>query len=181
MLSVRPVHEVVFQKQRTDSGVRGRPRNVQVGVQVVMPGREVPPTPAQRAGLVYERKALAWLDSTFADLRCKQWIRFDDDTGGRLCQPDAYVVIGPRVVVFEVKVRHTASAYQQLKHLYIPVLRTQFGPRADIVGVEVTKSYDGRVATPEEPRFLLDTKGLMAWLDESPRRESWAALQWRPE
>ena len=70
----------------------------------------------------------------------------------RYCQYDALLVLPDRgvLVIVEVKYSHTADAYWQLEHVYVPVLRSFLGPSHawQIATVEVVKWFDPSTAFP---------------------------------
>jgi hypothetical protein len=109
-----------------------------------------PPTPAQAAGIRYEEKwhmsaNLLWGADyqTFSDRQ----FSFACDTGWRVCRPDGILFMNRVAFVFEVKIRHTADAWWQLHHLYIPVLQRYDG-RFRYIPVEVSKNFDPQVMFP---------------------------------
>lgn len=60
---------------------------------------------------------------------------------------DGLLLTGGRIVVCEIKLRHTVDAYFQLHNLYLPVARVVF-PGMDISLCEVVKWYDSSTAFP---------------------------------
>lgn len=107
-------------------------------------------TPAQEAGNKYEAR---W-HSAANVLWGPSYVHFEDrqfsfqcDSGWRVCRPDGILFVGQRAFVFEVKIRHTADAWWQLHHLYLPVLRV-YDPRYRYIPVEVSKNFDPDVRFP---------------------------------
>jgi hypothetical protein len=51
-----------------------------------------------------------------------QWIRFEDSNGIGYAQPDSYLVLKSRVILFECKLTETLAGYSQIEKLYKPLL-----------------------------------------------------------
>lgn len=70
----------------------------------------------------------------------------------RYAQFDGLLILpeAQRLCIVEVKYQHTAGAYWQLEHLYIPLLRCFLGPGNpwQIATVEVCKWYDPSTRFP---------------------------------
>jgi hypothetical protein len=116
-------------------------------------------TPAQRAGVVYERKVHAYLEEVFPFLyTASQWFRYRDHSGSlRWCQPDGILRLGNVVVIFEVKSRFTADGWFQLRRLYSSVVATAFQPRT-LGCCLVTKNYDPAIPFPERHELVSDVE-----------------------
>ena len=117
-------------------------------------------TRAQRAGLTYEKKALAELQQALPLFLSHLPFSFMAEYGRERCIPDG-VAISSRdrslLTIIEVKHSHSADAWFQLKHLYLPVLRAAF-PRHRIQLLEVCKSYDPAVHVPDRQQFVTDVR-----------------------
>lgn len=113
---------------------------------------------AQRAGIAYEKKVLAMLSERFGLFLSHLPFRFTAEFGTERCIPDGIILSpGDRslLTVVEVKHRHTADAWFQLKQLYLPVVRAAF-PRHRIQLLEICKCYDPAVNLPEEQELVED-------------------------
>lgn len=68
----------------------------------------------------------------------------------RYCQPDGLLFSGDLryVIIIEIKLRHTAKAWWQLKHKYAPILKAMF-PWIEVRYVEFTRWYDLATEFPE--------------------------------
>jgi len=130
---------------------------------------------AQKAGIIYQRKAVKFLREKLNDVKAGQWIGFKDQSGARSCQPDAYCMVDGRLVIFEIKLRHTDLAWWQLRKLYEPVLATEY-PFVETVVVEMTKSYLGTVPFPERPIPFFTWSGFRDWLANPA---GFGVFQWR--
>lgn len=139
------------------------------------PGREGPHrrsgTKAQ--GLAYERKVAEAL-SAQAPTRVHRgaWFEYCDRGIVRHCQPDVMLRYGEHVLVVEVKLSDTPTAYAQLRGLYLPVVREVFKRPAR--GVVVTKRLhrDSGHAYASVQEALEATSedgiGLVHWLGTGP-------------
>lgn len=111
---------------------------------------------ARAQGMRYEKKALEKIkrlaSERSVDIIASPWIEFGDDSGRRWCQPDCLVFGQGSAIVIEVKYRHTADAWFQLWHLYVPVLQVLM-PQYKWGCVEMVKWFDPAVSFPEEPRM----------------------------
>lgn len=87
------------------------------------------------------------------------WIEFQEKCSRRVrwCQPDG-LLLDPftgRAIILEVKYQHTADAWWQLTHLYLPVLAALL-PGWKFPLVEICKWYDPATSFPVAPRMLAD-------------------------
>lgn len=111
------------------------------------------PTPAQAAGLRYEKKwhefAATHYGPSYQTFEDRQIAFSDEVYGWRTCRPDGvyYDPLLNWLLMFEVKIRHTADAYWQLEKLYKPVMG-HFYPSMDKVLIEVTKNFDPSTPFP---------------------------------
>jgi hypothetical protein len=104
-------------------------------------------------GIRYERKVHEYLEFRYGELYvASPWLRFLSDGKWRWCQPDG-LLFQPetgRIIVVECKYQHTADAWWQTRHLYIPVLQRIFPAHLWSFEVcEVVKWFDPSVAFPE--------------------------------
>lgn len=84
----------------------------------------------QAQGKAYESRALRYLDraSGTTQLQKRRWIGYEEPAGRlRAAQPDAFVVLNDRVLVFEVKLTRCLEGILQLETLYFPLLRKLYG------------------------------------------------------
>lgn len=113
---------------------------------------------AQRAGIQYEKKVFSMLEAEFDLFLSHLPFRFVAEFGSERCIPDG-IILSPRdrslLTLVEVKHRHTADAWFQLKYLYYPVLRVAF-PRHRIQLLEICKGYDPAVKIPERQQLVED-------------------------
>lgn len=123
-------------------------------------GKTTKRTPAQRAGLAYQRKMEKFCVSRDGQwvVRCGVWYCYCDVGGRRrYCQPDILLLDYQNkcAVVVEVKLRWTPDAWWQLQRLYIPVLQRALSDWI-LIPLCITKSYDPAIPVPEEVRFCDD-------------------------
>lgn len=109
----------------------------------------------RRKGMLFERRVNRFLRDHYGEDSYLQgpWVRFVSagERQPRWCQPDAIIVdeLGRRIIIVEIKLRHTSDAWYQLRRLYEPVLRVVYGPRWDFALCEVVKWFDPSTAFPE--------------------------------
>lgn len=136
-------------------------------------------TPAQRAGIAYERKVHEYLSETFCDsYRPSQWFLYTDACGARrFCQPDGLLLLGNVVVIFEVKARFTADAWWQLRRLYSSVVVAALKPT--VLGCcLVTRSYDPAQPFPEAHEYI-PRGDIEGWVIRRQFAQV-GVLQWKP-
>ncbi|KKM17739.1 hypothetical protein LCGC14_1672780, partial [marine sediment metagenome] len=81
------------------------------------------------AGIAYEKvvgrelKRLVRNGDLDGELILGQWILFCDINGVGWAQPDAYVLMEDKIILFEAKLTQSDSAVPQLLSLYLPLLR----------------------------------------------------------
>jgi hypothetical protein len=86
-------------------------------------------------GLTYERKLAKVLPK---GTRHGQWFAYCVDGRVRFCQPDFLLVGRSELAVLEAKLADVSAASEQLRGLYVPVLRAWSGKR--VLPVIVTRS-----------------------------------------
>lgn len=123
-------------------------------------GKRSKRTPAQRAGLAYQKRIEKFCTSRDGQwvVRCGVWYCYCDVNGRRrYCQPDILLLDHQNrcAVVVEVKLRWTSDAWWQLQRLYIPVLRRAL-QEWTLIPLCITKSFDPAIPAPEEVRFCDD-------------------------
>lgn len=123
-------------------------------------GRKNRPSVAQRLGIRYERRAQEYLLELFPDTYVPSpWVAFrlNGEPMLRFCQPDGIVIDIPsgRVLLIEIKLRHTPEAYTQITGIYEPVL-TKLFPGWEIRHVEMTRWYDPHTYFPVPVQLVSD-------------------------
>ena len=116
----------------------------------------LPPQTAKKGspratGLAFERKMEARLRERWPALTYHQWIEWADAFGTHVCEPDAYLVLPDRVVLFEMKLTASAYGVSQMADLYAPLLSHIYGGRP-VTSVLVAKSL-----APGVPGPFIDT------------------------
>lgn len=106
------------------------------------------------AGLAYEKKAKAYLETLTPHFHPGPWLQFRsaDNRAWRWCQPDGLIVDLPQglITIVEIKLQHTSDAWWQVRQLYAPVLRALFGSDLfDFAALEVVKWFDPATRFPE--------------------------------
>lgn len=108
-------------------------------------------------GVRYERKVQDYLSSFYGDRYIPSpWLRFfpaGEKAQWRWCQPDGILIDLPRgrITIVEVKYQHTADAWWQVRHLYLPVLQVMFpASHWEFDFCEVVKWYDPATLFPEK-------------------------------
>ena len=111
-------------------------------------------TYAQRAGLLFERKAFLHLEKELGAVLFHPAFRFN--SGKRFDEhaiPDALYIHDNILTIFEIKLSHTADAWYQLKLLYLPIVSKVY-PDFHINLVEICKSYDPSIRLAETPEII---------------------------
>lgn len=91
--------------------------------------KQKPKQRAHKVGLAYEKKVGRKLGRMLRDeelegeLKLGQWLLFADDNGIGWAQPDAYILMGDRILLMECKLTQSDVATPQLLSLYLPLLR----------------------------------------------------------
>lgn len=134
-------------------------------------------TPAQKAGIRYERKVAEHVREQYVNYTVGQWWGFVDRAGyRRWCQTDGFLMTPEGAIIFEVKVRGVPDAYFQLHQLYRPVVQRAL-PGVKIVAlVMVCKHFDPMVRFPEEPEHLSD---IALHSLSKPTRPVWSVYTWK--
>jgi len=94
------------------------------------------------------------------------WFQYQDSAEQRVryCQPDGLLFDSrlQRLVIVEVKLKHTEKAWWQLRHKYGPILKEVY-PWMDIAFCEVVQWFDISIPFPElidlRPRVNLARPG----------------------
>lgn len=113
---------------------------------------------ASAEGRRYERRVHEHFLGAFPLLYAPApWIKYYSAGGWRWCQPDAFFLDfrAGRVIVVEIKVRHTLRAWRQLRQLYEPLAKQILGTELWTYSVlEVVRWFDPHVAFPETLKFV---------------------------
>jgi len=121
---------------------------------------------AKAAGIRYERKAQSHLCAKYPLTYVQgPWLTYRTLGHPRpyYCQPDGLFVDFERgvVTIVEIKIKHTATAWWQLRRLYEPVLRNLLGPDLwEFSFLEIVRWYDPHVAFPQEHSLMRDPSRL---------------------
>ena len=107
-----------------------------------------------------------------------EWICYEDASGRRWCQPDAWVVGASKVAVFEVKLRHAELAWFQLVKLYAPLLHQLY--EMPVVPIEVVHSYDPHEWFAGEAGVVFSPGDLKEAIVMHSEPERVVVFQWRP-
>jgi hypothetical protein len=167
--------ELVLPPPRRFRPLAGQPRSVQLGSQQT--GQSgFGPTAAQKAGIRYEAKAQVHLAALLPHYRVAPHIFFEDDDGWRYVVPDGLLIQPRATFVFEIKVRHMADSWWQLRKLYVPVLEA-LDPRVPVVPIEVCQSYDPAIEYPEAVQMIEDLETVVKATEWPKVIHVWT---WRP-
>ncbi len=114
---------------------------------------------ARAAGVRYERKAQEMLRRRFAETYvASPWFSFLNGSNEKrkYCQPDGLIIDIPhnRIIIVEIKLKHTDLAWWQTRHLYEPVIRAKLGGDWDYSIVELVRWYDPATMFPERHMML---------------------------
>lgn len=114
---------------------------------------------AKAAGRRYERRVQDILSSSFNPWYLPSpWFAYREqgEARTRYCQPDGLLILPHcrKVVIVEVKLRHTIDAFRQLYEKYLPVVATFFGYDLwDLALCEVVKWFDVAEPFPVQPKL----------------------------
>ena len=79
-------------------------------------------TSSQKRGLLYEKRALKIVKEVYPNLD-RKWIVYEKNDQKRLCEPDSFLILDNRLIIFEVKLNWKAHAYWKMETLYGPLLK----------------------------------------------------------
>lgn len=134
---------------------------------------------AQGRGVRYERKAQNYLTELTDYYIQSPWFKFYSRGAARAlyCCPDGLLVNPSRgvITIVEIKLKHTADAWWQVRNLYEPVVRHFFQtPAFDwrYAFCEVVKFLDPSTTFPEDYSMVPDPDTIV------PNR--WGVHVWRP-
>lgn len=110
-------------------------------------------TGTRRAGVKYEARVHEHLRSLYGGAYVPSpWFQYQDEAESRVryCQPDALLFDSKlrRLIIVEVKLRHTDKAWWQLRHKYGPILQHVY-PWMDLAYCEVVQWFDPSIPFPE--------------------------------
>jgi hypothetical protein len=113
------------------------------------------PSPAQKLGLRYEVKAFKHLSMELDSavffhpaFRFNAGKPFDEHA-----IPDAIYLHEGILTIFEIKLKHTADAWYQLRKLYLPVVQKAY-PGAEINLCEICREYDPSIRLAGDVTFV---------------------------
>lgn len=153
-----------------------------VAIECPFTRREAKRSEAQKVGLRYERKVKAVLSKRFGKLALEgQWFKYHDNSGWSVCQTDVTILFPDiqHIAIIEIKARHCADAWWQLKRLYDPVVRCAFRPRS-VSLFEITRSFDGAVTWPEPCEAIICNESDLVHHLREGREANVEVLQFRP-
>lgn len=142
-----------------------------------------------RQGIRYEKFVQKKLTAAYGDNYVPSpWIEYGTEAGKFVCQPDGLLfdlrLPNPRLTIIEIKLRHTAKAWWQVRELYEPVCHKLF-EQWPIAACEITQYFDRCIYFPErytlipEPQrspvgrfsvFILSMRGRAKRVDIPPVR-----------
>jgi hypothetical protein len=130
---------------------------------------------AKGRGKAYEKRGLEYLANRYgAFFLPHPWFAYEETGSSKTlwAQPDGLLFNIPkgRVTIFELKLKHTADAWWQLRKKYEPLLHTWLEGHYHIEVCEMVQWYDGTAEFPEnvlltpEPQDLTKgTLGVFIW------------------
>lgn len=134
-------------------------------------------SPAQRAGIRYERKVQDYLSKLFDKSYMRSpWFQYVDRAGSRhWCQPDGIIQIASTFVIVEVKVRAVLDAWWKARRTYAPVIEHVYRPK--LLGhLLICKYFDPTIPFPEKLIAVTDPREWAARSDFP----SMGWMQWIP-
>ncbi len=116
-------------------------------------------TGAQAHGIRYERKVQRHLSTLCAGSYVPApWFRYSlyHHPHWKYCQPDGLIFDFNRslIIIVEIKLSHTLTAWTQVRNLYEPVVRRIFGPDWQYAALEVVNTYDSSTWFPERLFYI---------------------------
>lgn len=113
---------------------------------------------AKAAGNRYERKAQEYLLDLYPEQYIDSpWIEFHRSNGQRAyAQPDGLVfdLAAGHITICEIKLKHTSTAWWQVRQLYEPTLAHYFEGRFTFGACEICSWYEPREKFPERFSFV---------------------------
>lgn len=79
--------------------------------------------------MTYEKKAVEELKRRYSSkvkVHYHQWIEYTDASGSHYCEPEAFIVLADRIILFEVKLTGGIAGRMQMEGLYRPLLEHIF-------------------------------------------------------
>lgn len=103
--------------------------------------------------MIYESRAHKYLEAIYGKAYiASPWFQYQDadETRVRYCQPDGLLFDARlrRIVIVEIKLRHTEKAWWQLRHKYGPLIQYVF-PWMEIAYCELVQWFDMAIPFPE--------------------------------
>ena len=116
----------------------------------------------QKASKHYEKVAQFYLKQCFGDnFYPSVWLKYVERRGQRWCECDGVMANKEtkEVIIFEMKLKHTARAWWQLHKKYLPVLQFAFKDWHFRV-VEMTNVHDPEIVYPDGVKIVYNLKDL---------------------
>lgn len=116
-------------------------------------------------GLAFERKFAREVEKRWGSCAVpSQWLYFRDANGPGYAQPDVYVELANRVLVFECKLTYTPAAWRQLYKLYAPLLGELLQKR--VVCVQVCRNLFDKSVGPVRSFGEISDGEVLQWLGQ---------------
>jgi len=108
---------------------------------------------SRRKGVIYESRAHQYLEAMYGKAYVRApWFQYQEarESRVRYCQPDGLLFDAKlrRIVIVEIKLRHTEKAWWQLRHKYSPIIAYVF-PWIEIAYCELVQWFDMAIPFPE--------------------------------
>ena len=99
-------------------------------------------------------------------LHVGKWFSYEDENGIGHCQPDQFIELPDMIVLFECKLSQTWRAEDQMKELYLPVLKHHYDRPVVMIQVfKIMKKLPSQKWIIEHPAELVDfpRPGVFTW------------------
>lgn len=108
----------------------------------------------KRAGVLYEARVHEFLAEATQFYMPGPWIVFTEEGSARKrwSQPDALILdfVAGKCTIVEVKLKHTARAWWQIRHQYEPLIRKLLFRGWTFAALEIAQWFDPHTPYPEE-------------------------------
>lgn len=135
------------------------PTRVRVADRPAFAGARQKAGTAKRAGILYQGKVNRLFEQFYGfQYIAEPWFEYSIQEQKKLCSPDGLFIDlhRGRIVIVEVKLSHTAVAFQQLRNKYLPILQAALSPGIVSQGPSGTASVAGHFAVPHWTFYLLE-------------------------
>ena len=122
------------------------------------------PTGTKAQGLGFERAVARELPSA----EHNPWFKFEDKRGVGFCSPDLLLVTRSGAAILECKLTAWGEAWEQLTHLYLPVVRLALGVEPRLVCVVKYAAQDAQLVPTLREALNCTGRPVVHWIGKGP-------------